>query len=119
MFQGNAGRTTALINNIVAAAATVYLLFQYDLVVFAAAVILFALSVSVTHCKMRLPITLPILVLNICLLCLSAGFGIYLIVEQPSAYHELQLYIILGLLSIAAVVNTLIIRNLHLGHHAE
>lgn len=113
MFSGGTGRTISIANNVLATLLTIYLLYTFDVVAFAILIIVFALSVSVTQCKSRLPITLPVILLNAIFFLVGLGYSFYRIFYTEPGNPEMTMLSIIILLSISAAINLLIIRTLH------
>ena len=117
------GKYTALIINILGAILTIYLLTQFQSGFYALAFILFALSVSATQCKTKLKITLPIMIINLCVTCLGTLTSFYLIYAvlklENSTPIDWVTPVSLGLLAAISLINVIIIRNLHFSNSAS
>ena len=111
------GRLTAIIINIFGTILTIYLLMQFYSAFYALTIILFSLSVSATQCKSRLKITKPVLIINLCVVCIGTPALLYLIYDAfssgslgPSAWVD---PVTIGIYVIISLLNAIIIRNLH------
>ena len=117
MFGQKHGRLTAIIVNMIGTLLTIYLLLLVDNVSYALLIILFSLSVSATQCRRRLLITLPVLVLNIGIVCLGFPYSIYLVYAAADISHSgMSAWIqpvVVFLFSVVSFINALIIRILH------
>jgi hypothetical protein len=117
MLYTKRGRLTAIIINLLGTLFTIDSLLRFDNVLYALLIILFALSVSATQCRRRLIITVPVLVINICVVCLGIPASLYLFYEAYSSTvidaSPLAEPISLVIYSVICFLNALIIRNLH------
>ena len=137
MFGSRYGRLTAIVINLFGTILTIYLLMQFDTVLYALMIILFSLSVSATQCRRRLAITVPVLVINLCVVFIGLPASLYLFYDamrsvnpdmsqwaEPITFretptmHRFNEPITFMLYSIICFMNAFIIRNLHF-HQAE
>ena len=117
MFGSRYGRLTAIIINLFGTILTIYLLMQFDTVLYALMIILFSLSVSATQCRRRLAITVPVLVINLCVVFIGLPASLYLFYDAlRSVNPDMSQWaepITFLLYSIICFMNAFIIRNLH------
>ena len=117
MFGPKGGRLTAIIINLVGTILTIYLLLQFDTVLYALMIILFSLSVSATQCRRRLVITVPVLFANIGVVIAGIPVSLYMLfMTTGSASANTSSWgepVIIMLFSLICLLNALIIRNLH------
>jgi hypothetical protein len=122
MFGSRYGRLTAIVINLFGTILTIYLLMQFDTVLYALMIILFSLSVSATQCRRRLAITVPVLVINLCVVFIGLPASLYLFYDAlRSVNPDMSQWaepITFMLYSIICFMNAFIIRNLHF-HQAE
>ena len=117
MFGTKGGRITAIIINLVGTLLTIYLLLQFETVLYALMIILFSLSVSATQCRRRLVITVPVLFTNLGVLIAGIPLSLYLFYNTASSTSvdssQWGEPITIMLFCVICLMNALIIRNLH------
>jgi hypothetical protein len=117
MFGTKRGRLTAIIINLLGTLFTIDSLLRFDNVLYALLIILFALSVSATQCRRRLIITVPVLVINLCVVCLGIPVSLYqFYAAYGSTVSDISMLAepaSLVIYSMICLLNALIIRNLH------
>jgi hypothetical protein len=117
MFGPKGGRLTAIIINLAGTILTIYLLLQFDTVLYALMIILFSLSVSATQCRRRLIITVPVLFTNIGVVIAGIPVSLYMLFETSSSASATTSSwgepVTIMLFSLICLLNALIIRNLH------
>jgi hypothetical protein len=117
MFGSRYGRLTAIVINLFGTILTIYLLMQFDTVLYALIIILFSLSVSATQCRRRLAITVPVLIINLCVVFIGLPASLYLFYDAlRSVNPDMSQWaepITFMLYSVICLMNAFIIRNLH------
>ncbi len=116
------GRLTAIIINICGTVLTIYLLMQFYSAFYALMIILFALSVSATQCRMRLKITKPVLFMNIGVVLVGIPGVLYLVYDAYASGNLVgdawEKPITIGIFVVISLLNAIIIRNLHYSDYA-
>ena len=116
------GRLTAIVINIFGTVLTIYLLMQFYSAFYALMIVLFALSVSATQCRMRLKITKPVLLMNIGVVIVGIPGVLYLIYDAYTlgnlAGDVWEKPITIGIFVVISLLNAIIIRNLHYSDYA-
>lgn len=117
MFGPKGGRFTAIIINLVGTLLTIYLLLQFENVLYALMIILFSLSVSATQCRRRLVITVPVLFTNLGVVIAGIPLALYMFYTTASSTYAGSSQwgepITILLFCVICALNALIIRNLH------